>query len=83
MYEDRPEPAPRVPQEGQALPGAPALGATGLLGGGHHQVPAQAKGVHEGMDADCGDYGHAALRSHGDEEPAGRHHTHRESDGAD
>ena len=59
----------RVP--GQALPGAPAPGHTGLLGRGDHTLPAQAEGLQEGMDTDCGGHEHAALRRHGNEESAG------------
>ena len=71
----------RVP--GQALPGTPAPGHPGLLGRGHHPLPAQAEGIQQGLDADSGHHGHAALRRHGDEEPTGRHHTHREANRTD
>jgi hypothetical protein len=71
----------RVP--GQALPGTPAPGHTGLLGRGHHTLPAQAEGIQQGVDTDSEHHGHAALRRHGDEELTRRHHTHREPDRAD
>ena len=56
---------------GKALPGTPTPGHTGLLDCGDHTLPAQAEGLHEGMDTDRGGHEHAALRRHGYEESAG------------
>ena len=69
----------RVP--GHPLPGPPAPRHTCLLGGGDDTLPAQAEGLQQRVDADCGDHGLAVLRRLGTEEPQGRDHTHREADG--